>query len=117
MKIQFDSQQQYQLDAVNAVVDVFDGQPLAGGQFETSLGIGFGGAMTEMGFGNQLELSPEEILANIQTVQERHEIKLVEPGADTPLLHEMNFSIEMETRISHHSCRIPLNSAILPSPG
>ena len=97
MKIQFDSQQQYQLDAVNTVVDVFDGQPLAGGQFETSLGIGFGGAMTEMGFGNQLELSPEEILTNIQTVQERHEIELVEPGAETPLQHGMNFSIEMET--------------------
>lgn len=29
MKIQFDEQQQYQLDAVNAVLDLFDGQPLA----------------------------------------------------------------------------------------
>lgn len=66
MKIQFDGQQQYQLDAVSAVVDVFDDQPLAGGQFEVSLGIGFGGAMTEMGFGNQLALSPSEILTNIQ---------------------------------------------------
>jgi len=28
MKIQFDPKQQYQLDAVNAVVDLFDGQPL-----------------------------------------------------------------------------------------
>ena len=28
MKIQFDAQQQYQLDAVAAVVDIFDGQPL-----------------------------------------------------------------------------------------
>ena len=28
MKIQFDPKQQYQLDAVAAVVDVFDGQPL-----------------------------------------------------------------------------------------
>jgi len=27
MKIQFDSKQQYQLDAVSAVVDIFDGQP------------------------------------------------------------------------------------------
>jgi len=97
MKIQFDSQQQYQLDAVNAVVDVFDGQPLAGGQFETSLGIGFGGVMTEMGFGNQLELSSVEILTNVQTVQERHEIELVEPGADTPLQYGMHFSVEMET--------------------
>lgn len=97
MKIQFDSQQQYQLDAVNAVVDVFDGQPLAGGQFEISLGIGFGGAMTERGFGNQLELSPEEMLANIQTIQERNEIEIGEPAEDTPLQHGMNFSIDMET--------------------
>lgn len=29
LKIQFDEQQQYQLDAVNAVLDLFDGQPLA----------------------------------------------------------------------------------------
>ena len=28
MKIQFDAQQQYQLDAVASVVDLFDGQPL-----------------------------------------------------------------------------------------
>lgn len=28
MKIQFDPKQQYQLDAVAAVVDVFEGQPL-----------------------------------------------------------------------------------------
>jgi len=97
MKIQFDSQQQYQLDAINAVVDVFDGQPLAGGHFEISLGIGFGGAMTEMGFGNQLELSSGEMLVNIQTVQECNEIELVESIEDIPLQHGMNFSIEMET--------------------
>ncbi|MEY2976628.1 MAG: hypothetical protein RLZZ435_765 [Cyanobacteriota bacterium] len=45
--------------------------------------MGFGGAMTEIGFGNQLELSPEEIFTNIQTVQERYEIELVELGEDT----------------------------------
>ncbi len=28
MKIQFDPKQQYQLDAVNALVEPFDGQPL-----------------------------------------------------------------------------------------
>jgi len=95
MKIQFDSQQPYQLDAINAVVDVFDGQPLAQGQF--NLALGFNGNMTEMGFGNQLELSPEEILANLQTIQERNEIELVEPGEDHPLQYGMNFSVEMET--------------------
>lgn len=37
MKIQFDSQQQYQLDAVNAVVDVFDGPLQHGMNFSVYL--------------------------------------------------------------------------------
>ena len=41
--------------------------------------------MTEMGFGNQLNLSPEEILANIQSIQERNEIEVITPGKDTVL--------------------------------
>jgi len=28
MKLQFDAKQSYQIDAVNAVADLFDGQPL-----------------------------------------------------------------------------------------
>jgi type III restriction enzyme len=32
MKIQFDSNQQYQLDAIQAMVDIFDGQPSAQGE-------------------------------------------------------------------------------------
>ena len=34
MKIQFESNQQFQLDAIQAVLDVFDGQPLAQGEYE-----------------------------------------------------------------------------------
>jgi len=37
MKIKFDSNQEFQLDAIRAVVDVFDGQPLARGEFEIRL--------------------------------------------------------------------------------
>jgi type III restriction enzyme len=39
MKIQFDAQQQYQLDAVAAVVDIFDGQPLQQGKCKLRLGL------------------------------------------------------------------------------
>lgn len=97
MKIQFDSQQQYQLDAVKAIADLFDGQPLANGQFEINVSLDFGGTMTEMGFGNQLKLSPTEILANIQTIQERNEIEVITSGKDTILEQGLNFSVEMET--------------------
>jgi type III restriction enzyme len=97
MKIQFDGQQQYQLDAVNAIADLFDGQPLANGQFEINVSLDFGGTMTEMGFGNQLKLSPTEILANIKTIQERNEIEVITSEKDTFLEQGLNFSVEMET--------------------
>ena len=34
MKLHFDAQQAYQLDAIHAVVDLFAGQPAAAGTFE-----------------------------------------------------------------------------------
>lgn len=37
MKLQFDGTQQYQIDAVKSVIDVFEGQPLSQGDFEISL--------------------------------------------------------------------------------
>ena len=37
MKIQFDADQQYQHDAIDAVLDLFEGQPLASGAFEVRL--------------------------------------------------------------------------------
>jgi restriction endonuclease len=37
MKIKFDENQQYQLDAISAVVDLFKGQQPASGAFEFSL--------------------------------------------------------------------------------
>jgi type III restriction enzyme len=53
--------------------------------------------MTEMGFGNQLKLSPTEILANIKTIQERNEIEVITSEKDTFLEQGLNFSVEMET--------------------
>ena len=37
MKLEFDGHQDYQLEAIKAVIDIFDGQPLAKGNFETPL--------------------------------------------------------------------------------
>ncbi len=39
MKLQFDSSQEYQLSAVKAVVDIFEGQPLAKGDFEIAFAM------------------------------------------------------------------------------
>ena len=91
MKIKFERNQQYQLDAIHAVVDIFDGQPYAAGQFEMSLNVGFGGLMTEFGFGNKLLLDWTSIADNVRRIQQRNGINQAQlyPG--------MDFSIEMET--------------------
>ena len=76
MKLQFDANQQYQLDAVAAVTDLFDGQPQGAPEFSVIEvgdwgGLFAGQARTELGVGNQLMLAPDKLLANARTVQAR----------------------------------------------
>jgi type III restriction enzyme len=106
MKLQFDAKQAFQIDAVNAVVDLFDGQPLNKGDFQISFeakGQGLFGSLiqTELGLGNALAIDHRTLLKNLQQVQERNDI-----DPDTQLLPEdysgnasapLNFSVEMET--------------------
>ena len=59
MKLKFDHKQTYQLDAINAVIDAFKGQPLNKGDFEIQLGSKGKGifanqVQTELGIGNQI---------------------------------------------------------------
>jgi hypothetical protein len=91
LKIQFDGQQQYQVDAVNAVLDLFDGQPLAQGQFEIGPGADAGEFLSDLGFGNRLALGEEAILENLSEVQERNGIERSDE------LDGLNFTTEMET--------------------
>ena len=92
MKIKFASNQQYQLDAISAVVDMFEGQPLAQSAYEIRFDDSAGLVqLSELGLGNKLVLSEEAILENLRVVQERNEI----PPSDA--LDGLNFSVEMET--------------------
>lgn len=92
MKLKFDPSLEYQGHAINAVVDVFDGQPIAQSSFEISQTTGgLGLVQTELAVGNAVTLEAEKILENVRTVQEQHDIEMV------PELQGMDFSIEMET--------------------
>jgi len=96
MKIKFDSKQQFQIDAVSAIVDLFDGQPLSKGDFEIAFetdDMGYFSTLfqTELGVGNNLLINDETILKNLHTIQDRNEVEKV------PELQGYNFSIEMET--------------------
>lgn len=92
MKLKFDPSLQYQQDAVNAVVGAFEGQPFAqtGAMAFQSLQIG-GLFQTELGLGNRLNISDEDILENVRAVQETNEIEKV------AALNGREFSVEMET--------------------
>ena len=59
MKIQFDSNQDYQLDAIRAVVDLFDGQPLAQGEYEGRFDAVGGDLLSDLGVGNNLVLGED----------------------------------------------------------
>ena len=91
MKLHFDSNQEYQIEAIKSITDLFEGQPLTGGDFEFSIST-TGSFLSENGFGNKLTLSEEQIWNNVQTIQNRNSIK---NNNDT--LQGMNFSVEMET--------------------
>lgn len=91
MKIKFDSNQDYQLEAINAVIDVFDGQPLAADSGAVEMTPTANELITELGRGNQLLLSDDALLTNVQTVRGRYGL---EPLQD---LAGRNFSVEMET--------------------
>ena len=104
MKLKFDPNQQYQLDAINAVVDIFTGQPKdiddatrhmdQDGQLSLEATIARG---------NSLTLDMAQITKNTCTVQKRNDVSMDEnslssrPGVSESLPHGMNFSVEMET--------------------
>ena len=73
MKLHFDSNQEYQIDAIRAVTDIFEGQPLSGGDFEFSL-TETGALLSENGVGNRLTLAEEQIWENVKRIQQRNGI-------------------------------------------
>jgi len=91
MKLKF-KHQDFQTDAVNAVVDLFAGQESAHSTFsvETGAQVQMSG-MNEMGFGNGLVIDENALLENMHTVQKRNNL----PITDDAKTHQ--FSIEMET--------------------
>lgn len=113
MKLQFDSNQQFQIDAVAAVTDLFDGQPQGTPEYSViklgEMGVLFQGQeRTELGIGNRLLLAEERLKANARALQARNDVEVPDPTAalegwalfDTPANRPRScphFSVEMET--------------------
>ncbi|WP_298338252.1 DEAD/DEAH box helicase family protein [Ferrimicrobium sp.] len=98
MKLQF-KVQQYQTEAVDAVVDVFAGQPFADGvRYRIDRGRVAASTLPEdAGLRNsEIALTPTSLLENVQEVQRRRGLPLSR-GLDSSPAAPLNLDIEMET--------------------
>jgi type III restriction enzyme len=113
MKLQFDPNQPFQLDAVAAITDLFDGQPQGAPEYAV-INVGVWGGLfagqerTELGAGNRLLLDADKLLANTRAIQTRNDIEIADLAApleawelfDGPANQTRlcpHFSVEMET--------------------
>lgn len=109
MRFQFDPHQPYQASAIEAVTDLFDGQPADADQLVTTFRLlpsepalfdraEVSGQVSldiaaEVGaVGNNLVLDEDTILANLQRVQDRNGLESAQALADG-----LQFDVEMET--------------------
>lgn len=118
MQFKFDAYQEYQTKAVDAVVDLFDGQPnstslsIAKGQLELAAApskprIDFSESLAFAALDNRLGLDEAALLDNLRTVQAVNSLppdtslQFIEEKAETfageQTIRFANFSVEMET--------------------
>jgi len=98
MKLKFNSNLEYQNDAVKSVVDLFEGQNSMRGYFTFSGDVSFDTSRKKgysgQGVANKFDISAEEdILNNLQKVQIRNSLAPSDKLTDSTL----DFNIEMET--------------------
>lgn len=95
LKLKFDKNQDYQLKAIDSIVNIFEGQERKKSSFsairkELEIGITY----EQEGIGNKLDLKDMEILENIHKIQLANGLT---KSARSEIKAPYNFSVEMET--------------------
>jgi type III restriction enzyme len=96
MKLHFEPDLDYQLQAIESVCDLFRGQETCRTEFTVTmllpeLQLTLGMAETDLGVGNRLTLLDDQLLKNLQAVQLRNGL------APASALASGDFTVEMET--------------------
>jgi type III restriction enzyme len=94
MKMKFSDNLGYQREAIDSIVNVFDGQSIAKDNFTVSIhGQNYGMFDNELGIGNRIDIPKEEILENLNKIQITNSL----PATSFVKEKALNLSIEMET--------------------
>lgn len=94
MKLHFEPNLDYQLQAIEAVCDLFQGQETCRTEFTVTRETASGQLSlleNDLGIGNRLTLLDDQLLANLHAIQLRHGL------APSPSLASGDFTVEMET--------------------
>lgn len=96
MKLHFEPNLDYQLQAIDAVCDLFRGQEICRTEFtvtrdKADVQARMSFAENDLGIGNRLTLLDDELLANLHAIQLRHGL------APSAKLESGDFTVEMET--------------------
>jgi type III restriction enzyme len=102
MEFKFDANQSFQRDAISAIVDLFEGQPKDNSSLEISISSNLPEVENQTALeiahevgaiGNRLVIDDSTLLYNLQSVQDRNGLEIVESLEKNSL----DFDIEMET--------------------
>ena len=95
MKLHFEPNLDYQLQAIESVCDLFQGQEICRTEFtvtrDSGLQLQLAAMETELGIGNRLTLLDDEITSNL------HDIQLRNGLPPSTALRSGDFTVEMET--------------------
>lgn len=91
MKLKFNPDLDYQKDAVNSVLGVFEGQKVRQANFSVPTNFDLFKTQSDLGIGNKLELLDDELLENVRRMQIKQGLK------QSKNLGSMDFTVEMET--------------------
>ena len=95
LKLKFDKNQDYQLKAIDSIVNIFDGQERKKSAFSAIREeLEIGTIYEQEGIGNKLDLKDMDILENIHKIQLANGLT---KSAKSDIKAPYNFSVEMET--------------------
>ncbi|MFA5477274.1 MAG: DEAD/DEAH box helicase family protein [Bacteroidales bacterium] len=90
MKLTFEPNLHFQLEAIKSITDLFEGQPMEASALQSEISQ-LDTYANIYSYGNRLMIAEEQILTNLQGIQANNEIRISDK------LEGMHFSVEMET--------------------